>query len=370
MTFIQLFLKLFISIGVNTGGENMARILYGLSGGGRGHTMRALAIARHFKEHEFVFLSQGTGSAVLKEEFDVRTIPNPSSPVQAHRVNVTQSMIHTLKVLGTGGHHLNRLFGLIEEFKPDAAITDYEYFVPRACRKMGIPCLSIDHQHIVTCCRISVPMREMSSFLGAFFAARTLYNQASLSLVVSFFHPPLRSGSRARLVPPLLRQEALTLESQTGDHVVAYQGYQTFKHFLPFLKEIRRPVMVYGFDLDHRDKNLQFRKFSEGKMLADLASCSYVVCGGGHTLISESLYFGKPILSFPVKGMFEQFLNALYVEKLGYGQCHTDLQPKPEVIRSFESNLERYRNTIGKGNFCGNQEVFDLIEKFVKDSIQ
>ena len=45
-----------------------------------------------------------------------------------------------------------------------------------------------------------------------------------------------------------------------------------------------------------------------------------MVGSAGQTLISEALYYGKPLIVFPIKQAFEQFLNAFYVEKLGYGR--------------------------------------------------
>ncbi len=344
----------------------MARILYGLSGGGHGHAIRALTIARHFAGHEFIFLSHGAGATAIKGEFELIDIPNPGSPVSRHRVGVADTLAHSIRVLGRKGLHLKAVTRMIEEVKPDVAITDYEYFVPIACRKMGVPCISIDHQHIVTCCSFPVPLSQMLSFLGAVFTARTFYSQASGFLVVSFFHPPIKKNSSYVLVHPILREVVLMQRPESGDHVVAYQGYSTFKDFLPFLKNIRRPVMVYGFDQDYRDDNLYFQRFSEDKMLSDLASCSYVICGGGHTLISEALYLGKPVMSFPVIGMFEQFLNASYVEKLGYGHCHTGLRPQPDIIESFESRLEHFQDNIAKASFCGNTEVFEILERFIK----
>ncbi len=44
-----------------------------------------------------------------------------------------------------------------------------------------------------------------------------------------------------------------------------------------------------------------------------------MVAGGGYTLMSEAVYLHKPLLSVPVEGQFEQVLNALYLEQLGYG---------------------------------------------------
>jgi UDP:flavonoid glycosyltransferase YjiC (YdhE family) len=64
----------------------MARILYGVHGTGHGHAIRALTIARHFAQHEFLFISHGTGAAILGAEFPVEDCPNPETPIKAHRV--------------------------------------------------------------------------------------------------------------------------------------------------------------------------------------------------------------------------------------------------------------------------------------------
>jgi UDP-N-acetylglucosamine:LPS N-acetylglucosamine transferase len=43
------------------------------------------------------------------------------------------------------------------------------------------------------------------------------------------------------------------------------------------------------------------------------------VAGGGFTLMSEAVFLRKPMLSVPVERQFEQVLNALYLQELGYG---------------------------------------------------
>jgi uncharacterized protein (TIGR00661 family) len=92
-----------------------------------------------------------------------------------------------------------------------------------------------------------------------------------------------------------------------------------------------------------------------------------VVCGGSHTLTSEALYYGKPVISFPIKNAFEQFLNAFYIHRLGYGRYFTGFRPPPEIIPAFETQLDRYRANIETGNFCGNQEIYALVEQFIRE---
>jgi len=345
----------------------MARIIYGVQGNGRGHAIRALTIARRFPGHEFLFLTHTDGIPVLSREYPTVECPNPETPVRGHRVAGLEMAKSNLRFWARRSGILALVLRLFDDFKPDVAITDYEHFVPVAGRKLGVPCLSIDHQHIVTCWTHDVPISQVPSYLGAFVAARTFFSAASDYLVVSFFKPRrVRSGMPARHVPPLLRDRVLAEVKEDGDHILAYQSTSTFRKFLPFLRSTGRPVVMYGLKANGRDGNLTFKEFSEEGFLKDLASSSYVICGGGHTLISEALHFGKPVISFPIGNIFEQYLNAHYLKKLGYGLCFTEFNPAGTAIPSFEKNLDRYRENIRRENFCGNETIFSLVDQFIK----
>jgi uncharacterized protein (TIGR00661 family) len=347
----------------------MAKILYGVHGTGHGHAVRALTIARHFAGlgHEFHFISHGTGADILRREFPVTDVPNPETPIRDHKVAVAATIYSSLKVRCQSNTHLRQILQLMERFQPDATLSDYEYFVPQAARRAGLPCLSVDHQHVITCCRHQVPWNQYLSYLATARAVRAYFSQASDYLVISFFRPPVRPGVRARILPPLLRETVRARQPQAGGHVVAYQGYTTFKRFLPFLRAIPSRVMVYGFDATGTDGNLQFKKNSETGFLDDLSACRYVVCGGSHTLISEALYYGKPVISFPIQGAFEQTLNAIYLERLGYGRQINGLNPDPGLIPGFEAKLEEFGANIARETFCGNPEIFALVEQFIRE---
>ncbi len=347
----------------------MAKILYGVHGTGHGHAVRALTIARHFAGlgHEFLFVSHGTGAAILRREFPVEDIPNPATPIRGHKVALAATVYSNFTVRRRSRTYINQILKLMERFQPDVTMSDYEYFVPRAARLAGVPCLSVDHQHIITSCRHPVPWAHCLNYLATAWAVGTFFSRASDYLVISFFRPPTRPGVRARILPPLLRDTVLQRRPSAAGHVVAYQGYTTFRRFFPFLRAIPSPVMVYGFDTEGADGNLHYKKNSETGFLDDLASCRYVVCGGSHTLISEALYYGKPVLSFPIKGAFEQFLNAFYTERSGFGRYFTGFHPRPEIIPVFEAHLEGFNRNIGAENFCGNPEIFALVEQFIRE---
>jgi uncharacterized protein (TIGR00661 family) len=347
----------------------MAKILYGVHGTGHGHAVRALTLARHFAGlgHEFHFISHGTGADILRREFPVTDLPNPETPIRDHKVAVAATIYSSLKVRSRSAAYLRQIGELMERFQPDATLSDYEYFVPRAARFAGLPCLSVDHQHVITCCRHPIPWSQYLSYIATARAVNAYFSRASDYLVISFFRPPVRPGVRAKILPPLLRETVIERRPQAGEHVVAYQGYTTFQRFVPFLRAIPSPVRVYGFDTTGTDGNLHFKKNSETGFLDDLSTCRYVVCGGSHTLISEALYYGKPVISFPIKGAFEQVLNAFYLERLGYGRQVNGFNPNPEIIPAFETRLAEYGANIARENFCGNAEIFALVEEFIRE---
>lgn len=344
----------------------MARIIYGVHGTGHGHAIRALTVARHFTEHEFLFLSHGAGAAILQPEFQVVQAPCLVTVVRQHEVAGLATISQNAGILVKSPASVRRLQEIIGQFKPDVALSDYDFFLPRVCRRLGLPCLSLDHQHIIPAGRHRLPWRQIPDYLLTKGIINLLFGAADDFLATSFFSPAEPLNAKVRVVPPLLRDQVTTCRSRPGSHIVAYQGYETFKSFFPLLQATGRPVMVYGFNQEGRQGNLHFKKNSETEFLQDLAGCSYLICGGSHTLLSEALYLGKPVLSFPIKGAFEQILNAIYLERLGYGKKLDNHHPSASIIPAFENRLEQFQQNISRGDFCGNTLIYDLISYFIE----
>jgi uncharacterized protein (TIGR00661 family) len=345
----------------------MAKILYGVHGTLHGHAMRALTIARHFSEHEFLFVTHDRGTAVLSPEYPVVEIPGPLTIYKNHRVAALPTVLHTLRQLPSQGARLRQVRQLIEDFQPDVSLSDYDYLVARASQQVGLPCLSVDHQHIITFCRHPVPWRYILPYWQLALVIKWLFSQASHYLVISFFRPPLKPGVNARLAPPVLRESVLTRRPSEGGHVLVYQSISPFPGFFDFLQSLPHSVVIYGFHQQRQDGNLTFKENSEGGFLDDLASCRYVICAGSHTLTSEALYYGKPVLSIPFQGAFEQVLNVFYLERLRYGRGLTSFPPKPDFMADFEAHLEEYRQAISQGEFLGNTEVYAALGEFIRE---
>ncbi len=347
----------------------MARILYGVHGTQHGHAIRALILARHLSAlgHEFLFVSSEEGAGLLEREFRVERFENPGTRYRNQRLDTPATLRLAGRTLARRGSELARLAGLIRDFRPDAAISDYEYFVPIAAARAGIPCLSIDHQHVISCCRHDVPAKFWFDYLGIRASIRFLFSACTDYLAISFYQPPVRPGARARVAPAILRAGVTARTPSRGGHIVVYQSCGIRDAFAPYLRTLDREFRVYGYGMDKVDGNLTFRGYSEEGFLDDLASCAYVICGGSHNLMSEALYFGKPVLSFPVAGAFEQQLNALYLQRLGYGRSADMERLSPSLLPDFEKDLDGMRRRIAVGRFCGNDEVFALVEGFLRE---
>ncbi|BDZ69383.1 hypothetical protein GCM10025860_28310 [Methanobacterium ferruginis] len=156
----------------------------------------------------------------------------------------------------------------------------------------------------------------------------------------------------------------MNLEPYNGEHVLVYQTSDSNLKMLELLKNFDDEFIVYGFHKDKKEGNLLFKKFNETEFFQDLAHARAVISNGGFTLISEALYLGKPVLSVPVKGQFEQILNALYLDRLGYGEFHEELDR--EIIENFFDNLDEYRYNI-QHYFAHdkNQAILDELDKII-----
>lgn len=344
------------------------RVLYGIHGTGHGHAMRGLTIARRLGRHQFLFVANDDAPKVLEPEFSVCRIPNLGTVFKNYRVDLPATVRRALPLLWHRQRYIDEVSRLIDQFRPDVCMTDLEYFVPRAAERAGLPCLTLDHQHVITCCRHDLP-RDMwwdAAIQGL--TPRYLFRPTAENLIISFYAPPVLPRYKARIAPPILRDSVLALQPHDAGHVLVYQSNSTHRALVDFLRAATdRICYVYGYDCtEGREGNVVFMRKSEEGFLRLLEGCAYVIQGGGHTLMGEALHLGKPILTLPLKAMVEQRFNALYIERLGYGMQADMLTLKPDLLRRFEANLPAYRAAIATGRFCGNETVFGLVDYFIR----
>lgn len=347
----------------------MARILYAVMGNTHGHIMRALALAtRLAPEHEFHFVGGGRVPEDLAGRFPCLEIPVLRTAAH-HKGRV--SILRAAGQIGARGLEIpavtRQIRDLIERWQPELALIDREFFTPFACARAGLSAVSIDHSHLLVACRYEVPAVQRVSHLLAYATDRALFDRVPRSLIVSFYHPPLRPGRNDEMLPPVLRPVVGEFSSREGDAILCYQTSATSRRLLDALRAQPRPVIAYGFghDREERDGNVTFRAFDDRRILEDLSGCAYAVINGGHNLLCEALYYGKPILCRPVPMLFEQWLNAHHVRTLGYGDFTTEPAPGAVVLAGFESRLNDFRPRIPGTKIDGTAQVVARLRQII-----
>jgi UDP:flavonoid glycosyltransferase YjiC (YdhE family) len=111
-----------------------------------------------------------------------------------------------------------------------------------------------------------------------------------------------------------------------------------------------------------------FRPFSEQGFIDDLRTARGVVAGGGYTLMSEAVYLHKPMLSLPVGGQFEQVLNGLWLEKLGYGM-HAKALDQP-TLGAFLEKVPDCAKALAGYQQDGNKKIIAALDEQLEAALQ
>ena len=125
--------------------------------------------------------------------------------------------------------------------------------------------------------------------------------------------------------------------------------------------------VVYGFHKDKKEDNVLFRSFNEKILYNDFKNAKCVITNGGFSFITEALQLEKPVLSIPVNKQYEQILNAMFIERLGYGEHHDYINQN--ILDSFISKLEVYRNNIKKNynKHIDNKETLTTLKETIEE---
>lgn len=328
----------------------MARILYAACGEGYGHATRAHSVGAGLlaRGHEVQFLSSHKGGAYLREVFPGRVheifglrVAFRNGQIRALRTiahNVAQSFV----VLGPSNAVIRRV---LRHYRPDLVISDFEPFTAFWAQWKGVPYISLDNVHLLTHCVLDHPPGFANDFLSTFAAIRLHYAGAKRYLVSTFLKVAIRYHPTT-LVPPILRPTVYTMEPSDGDFLLAYKGgFGQHEDLRTALESYDRlPVRAYGFERHGQHRHVTYRRIHPQTFLEDLASCAGVIGTAGHSLICECLHFDKPMLLLPLRGQYEQIINAHYVDKLGYGRSVSRLDSA--IINDFVDHLEMHRSAM------------------------
>ncbi len=352
------------------------KILYAVAGEGRGHAGRALAIAEQMeKDVDFYFICGGKAYQLFAAtKHNVFEIPFLGFIYEHDSISLLKTLLFNLKLFFNRNKIYKQINEHINKIKPDFIMSDFEYFVPRATKKLGIPVIQISHQHILVACKYKVPFSQMIDFIKAYIVTKFILIKSEYEFAISFYKLPL-TGKYAKknlpIFPPLLRKEVVTAKPSVGEKVLVYFSCDTFAWVMKILKEIKNEsFVVYGIRNKHEiDSNIEYKPISPTTFLDDLKISKCVITNGGHGLVSEAVYLKKPVLAFYVKGQFEQYLNAFYLDKLHFGKMIKSDKNALAELKEFFSELPELTQQICNSDIYGNDLVCNHIKSIISEEI-
>ena len=350
------------------------KVLYGVNGEGMGHATRSeVVIDALLERHDVRVVAGGAAFKYLSGRLPrVDEIFGPSFALEEGEIqkwaSVRQSLHDArLELPDTMRHWMS----MVHEWRPDVVITDFEPLAGVYARTTRTPLIAIDNIHMLVRCHHDerIVGAQHSDFMLACGVTRAMVPGAISYIVTTFFDAPIAYDGTT-LVPPILRPEIIAAESTRGEHLLVYSSGE--EELLDNLRRSGLPCRVYGMRGDRaaedvEDGNLEFRPHSNEGFVADLASARAVIAGGGFSLLSEAVYLGKPVLSVPLHGQFEQLMNARYLERSGYGLCATEVTP--EVLDGFVGRIDEFDDALAGYEQEGNTIPVATVEAHAEAAV-
>ncbi len=348
------------------------RIIYGVNGEGMGHATRSeLVISSLLESHEVKIMASGAAYKFLSQVFgeeNVHEVFGPSFAMNQGEIQRWASFTGTLSAARRQlPGNMRDWLTMVDDWKPDVAVTDFEPLTGFYARLSRTPLVCVDNIHMIDRCHHdrNITLAAVPDFELAKTVTRAMVPKAGDYVIPTFFYPDVIKG-RTNLVPSILRQVILDAEPTRGDHLVVYSGGGD--DLINALRESPLPVHLYGMrdgdEVGTTDGAIEYKPRSIDGFLADLVSCRGVITGGGFSLLSEAVYLGKPTLAMPLKGQFEQLMNARYLERLGYGTCALEID-KPALDR-FLDGLDGFHERLSGYSQDGNREALEVINRTVE----
>jgi uncharacterized protein (TIGR00661 family) len=343
------------------------RVLYGVNGEGLGHATRSEVSIGGLQAsgHDVRVMASGAAFRYLGDRLgNVNEVFGPTFAMEDGEIRRWASVTHTMTAMRRElPGSVRTWMEAVDEWAPDVVVTDFEPLSGIYARWSRTPLVCVDNIHMIDRCHHDEAIVEgaREDFRIARAVTRAMVPTAGDYVITTFFQPPLLRG-RTSLVPPIVRPAIVEATPTRGDHLVVYSGGS--EELIDVLRATGVPCRLYGMRdgplVGTTDGAIQFCARSVDGFLEDLVTARGVVTGGGFSLLSEAVYLGKPVLSVPLRGQFEQLMNARYLEREGFGICAPTVDPA--TMTAFLDGLDGYHETLEAYEQDGNREALAEIE--------
>lgn len=314
------------------------RVLFLVQGEGRGHLTQALSLAQMLQSagHEVTGAVVGTTAERSVPTFFSDAFSAPITPVlspglvydaDTNELEPVTTALQAMRHAGPLWRSLAQVRAIIAQQKPCVVVNFYELLggLTYALWRPSVPMICIAHQYMALHPNFQYPNGHWFAKQGFKINTRLTCLGAAGLLALSFDEQADEPGQSLRVVPPLLRQEVMSMQSTAGDFLLAYVTQPRLNTELLKAHRQHPEIRMDDFNADITvpdqviDNTLIYHAIDGKRFLEFMARCKAIVTTAGFESVCEAAYLGKPALMIPQPNHFEQACNAIDGERAGMG---------------------------------------------------
>jgi uncharacterized protein (TIGR00661 family) len=179
-----------------------------------------------------------------------------------------------------------------------------------------MPCISLSHQCAVL--HPEAPRADYTDPIGKL----VLEKYAPVTAAYGFHFRAIGD----RIFTPVIRKEIRALHPVNNGHYTVYLpafSDETIVKFLSNFPDVSWQVFSKHNKTPFSAGNIQVVPVNNDGFTHSLESCAGILCGAGFEGPAEAMYLGKKVMVVPMKGQYEQHLNAAGAKEMGASVIET-----------------------------------------------
>ncbi len=321
------------------------KFIFIIQGEGKGHHMQSVAFREILEEegHEIIriFFGRSLKNLISSEDNTIHSwnsdffiSPYFISTKKHQGIDLGITFLINLLLIPLYLIEILRLGMKIRNSKPDIIINFYDIIGGIACLFAGssIRKYVISHHFFFSHPDFKWPRdRRIERILLLIHSSITAFS-AQKKLAISFSPSQDIPEKKIFITPPLIRKKILKADPSDEGHIHIYTLYPGYYFELEEWCKNHPEIHVRMFS--HFNKvpatklsNLQYFSFNTDTFLDSLITCSRTVCTAGFETLAEASFLGKHLEVVPTKNHFEQYCNAIDLERSRLGKKKNSLLP-------------------------------------------